>query len=87
MTNWILDSESTCHITPHVSGFIPGLSEDMDRHIEVLDGHHVTAKQNGQVQIKMWDDNGDTFIATLHNVLLAPDLWDRIFSIIILMNL
>ena len=35
----------------------------------------------------MCDDNGDTFIVTLHNVLLAPDLCDRLFSIITLMNL
>ena len=34
----------------------------------------------------MCDDNGKTFIATLYNVLLAPDLWDRLFSIITLMN-
>ena len=34
----------------------------------------------------MYDDNGDPFIATLHNVLLAPDLCNRLFSIIKLMN-
>ena len=51
-----------------------------------MDGHHVTAKQKGQVQIQMCDDNGKTFIATLYNVLLAPDLRDRLFSIITLMN-
>ena len=35
----------------------------------------------------MCNDNGDTFIATLHNVLLAPDLCNRLFSIITLINL
>ena len=34
----------------------------------------------------MCDDNGKTFIATLYNVLLAPDLCDGLFSIIMLMN-
>ena len=34
----------------------------------------------------MCDDNGNTSIATLHNVLLAPDICDRLFSIIALMN-
>ena len=34
----------------------------------------------------MCDDNGKTFIATLYNALLAPDLCDRLFSIITLMN-
>ena len=35
----------------------------------------------------MCDDNRDTFIATLRNIILAPDLCDRLFSIITLMNL
>ena len=34
----------------------------------------------------MCDNNGYPFIATLHNVLLAQDLCDRLFSIITLMN-
>ena len=34
----------------------------------------------------MLDDNRETFIVTLYNVLLAPDLCDRLFSIITLMN-
>ena len=44
-------------------------------------------KQKGQVQIKMCDDNGKSFIATLHSVLVAPDLCDGLFSIVMLMNL
>ena len=34
----------------------------------------------------MCDDNEDPFIATLHNVLLAPDLCNGLFSIITFMN-
>ena len=34
----------------------------------------------------MFDENRNTFVATLYNVLLALDLCDRLFSIIILMN-
>ena len=86
LTNWILDSGATCHMTPEVTDFIPGSLEDTDKYIEVADGHHVTAKQRGSVRIQMFDDNGETFIATLYNVLLAPDLCDRLFSIIFLMN-
>ena len=73
-------------MTPEVWGFIPGSLEDMDKYIEVADGHHVTAKQKGQVKIKMCDNNEYPFIATIRNVLLAPDLCDRLFSIITLMN-
>ena len=78
LTNWILDSGATCHMTPEVSDFIPGSLEDTDKFIEVADGHHVTAKQKGSVRIQMFDDNGETFIAALYNVLLAPDLCDRL---------
>ena len=44
LTNWILDSGGTCHMTPEVTDFIPGSLEDTDKFIEVADGHHVTAK-------------------------------------------
>ena len=86
LTNWILDPESMCHMTPEVSDFITGSLDDMDKHIEVADGHHITAKK-WQVRIKMCDNNGETFIAILHNIILAPDLCDRLFSIIKLVNL
>ena len=49
LTNLILDLGATCHMTPEVSGFIPGSLEDMDKYIEVADRHHVTEKQKGQV--------------------------------------
>ena len=74
-------------MTPQVSDFISGSLEDTDKHIEVADGHHVTKKQKGQVRIKMFNNDIDTFIATFHNVLLATDIRDRLFFIITLMNL
>ena len=55
--------------------------------MEVADRHHITAKQEGRVQIKMCDNKGDSFIETLHNILLATDLCDGLFYIITLMNL
>ena len=73
-TNWILDSGATYYMTPEVTDFIPGSLEDMDKYIEVADVHHVTAKQKLLTRIKMCDDNGKTFIATLYNVLLPRDL-------------
>ena len=73
-------------MTPEVQDFITGLLDNVDKYIEVADGHHVTETQKGQGQIKMCNDNGDTFIAILHNVLLAPDLCNRLFSIIMLLN-
>ena len=73
-------------MTPEVMDFISGSLEDTDKFIEVADRHHVTEKQKGSVQIHMCDDNRKKFIATLYNVLLAPDIYDRLFSIIKLMN-
>ena len=66
-------------MTPEVTDSITGSLEDTDKFIEVADGHHVTAKQKGSVPIQMCDDNGKTFVATLYNVLLAPDLCGRFF--------
>ena len=86
LKNWILDSGATCHMTTEVTDLIPGSLEDTDKFIEVADGHHVTAKQKGSVRIQICDDNGNKFVATLYNVLLAPELCDRLFSIITLMN-
>ena len=80
LTKWILDSGATCHMKPEVSDFVPGSLEDTDKYIEV------TVKQKGQVRIQMCDDNGKTFIATLYNILLAPELCDMLFPIITLMN-
>ena len=37
LTNWILDSGATYHMTPEVSDFIPGSLEDTDKFIEVSD--------------------------------------------------
>ena len=86
LTNLILDSGATLHMTPKVSDFIPGSLEDTDKYIEVADRHHVMAKQKCQVRIQMCDNNVKTFIATLHSVLLIPDLCNRLLSIITLMN-
>ena len=49
LNNWIVDSGATCHLTPEVTDFIPGSLEDTDKFIEVTDGNHVTAKQEGSV--------------------------------------
>ena len=87
LTNWILDSGVTCHTKPQISYFTPFSLEDRDKHIEVLYRHHATAKQKGQVQIKMCDNNGDNFITKLDNVLLAPDICNMLFLIITLMSL
>ena len=44
LSNRILDYGATCHMTPEVSDFITGSLEDTDKHIEVTERNHVTAK-------------------------------------------
>ena len=52
LTNWILDLGETCHMTPNVSDFIPGLLKDTKKYIEITDGHHVTAKKKVRDEYK-----------------------------------
>ena len=47
LTNWILDSCATCHMTPDIFYFIPGSFMETDKYIEVADGNFVTEKQTG----------------------------------------
>ena len=45
LTNWILYYGATCHMAPEVQDFIPVSLKDTDKHIEVVGGHQVMAKQ------------------------------------------
>ena len=47
LTNWILDSGATFHMTQYISGFILGSLVETDKYIEVVDEHFVTAKKRG----------------------------------------
>ena len=72
LTNWILDSGATFYRTPEISYFIPGSLVETDKYIEVADVNLVTAKQTGEIQMKICDDNGKPFISALYNELFAP---------------
>ena len=52
LTNCILDSGATCHMTPEVLNFITGSLEDTDKYIEVADGHHFVAKKKVKYEYK-----------------------------------
>ena len=86
LTNWILDSGAMCHMKPQVLDFIPCSLEETDKHNEVTEWNYVAVNQKGQVQIKTCNNNGNLSIVTFHSVLLAPDLCNRLFLIITLMN-
>ena len=42
----------------------------------------MSRQKKGQERINNYNNNGDPFIAKLHNILLEPDLRNRLFSII-----
>ena len=86
LTNCSLDSGATCHMKQNISNFTLGSLVETDKYIEVADRHFETSIKIGEFQIKMRDDNGKPFIATLYNVLLSPDLCVQLFSNIMLMN-
>ena len=50
LINWILESGVTCHMTPEISDFIPGLLAETDQYIEVADG--LFSKRNKQEKFK-----------------------------------
>ena len=64
LTNWILDSDETCHMTPEISDFILGLLVETDKYIKVEYGNFVTAKQTEKFQIKC--------MTIMENPLLIP---------------
>ena len=82
LTNYILDSGTTFHMTSEISDFMPGSLVETDKYVNVEYTYFGTSKQTGEVQIKMGDNNRKPFIATRYNVLFAIYLYNRLFSII-----
>ena len=54
LTNCILDSGETCHMTPDISDFILGSLVEIDKYIEVVFGHFFIPKQTGEYQINFY---------------------------------
>ena len=73
-------------MTTDISDFVPRSLVEMDICIEVADGNFVTVKQTGEAQINTRNYNVKPFIGVVYNVLFIPDLCDRVFFIITLMN-
>ena len=65
LTNCILYSDATCHMTPDISDFIPGSLVKTDKYIEIAKGPFFAYKQTGEFQMKICYDNGNPFIAVL----------------------
>ena len=56
---------------------------ETNKYIEVADGNFITSKETGEVQIKMRENNIETFIDTLYNAAMKGfPLSSRIFIFI-----
>ena len=53
MTNWILDSCATCHMTPYISDFVQVSLLEMDKFIKCLEENFVKAKNRGRANKNM----------------------------------
>ena len=74
LINWILDSGATCHMNQK---FRISFQDHQRIRINTLKLRtDITSRRNKKI----------FFIATLHSVLLSPDLCNRLFSIITLVN-
>ena len=86
LINWVLDSGATFHMIPEISYFVPVSLVGTDKYIEVANGGFSQLK-TGEFQIKNCDDNGKPLTSTLYVLLSSPDFCDKLFSIIVFMNL
>ena len=76
LTNWILDSGTTCHITPYISYCIPGSLMETDKYTEFTYGNFVTAKDTCYFKIKC--------VTTMENPSLInyiPCYWHQTYEI------
>ena len=69
-------------MTPDISDFILGSLVETDKYTKVPDENFFAAKQTGKFQIEICDRNGKPFIALLYNMILVPDLCDRLFPLL-----
>ena len=79
--DWIIDSGATCNICCNQSLF--NSIEDLDEALAVTlgDGKNIEAKQCGTVEVELKQIDGSYKPATLHDVLLVPQLSYNLLSV------
>ncbi len=80
LNNYLPDSGATQHMTPRLMD-LTNVVEGQGLGVEVADGHIIKCSTTGDVIIRMQDDNGSNFTATLKDVMYIPGLSRRLFSI------
>jgi transposase InsO family protein len=80
LNNYLPDSGATQHMTPRSADLI-NVVEGQNLGVEVADGHIIKCSTTGDVPIKMQDDDGEEFTATLKDIMYVPGLSRRLFSI------
>lgn len=83
---WIVDSGSSSHLTPHRYDFAEYIELKETRNISGVNGEVVAAVGVGKVQIPFKDIEGGEGIVTLTNVLHIPEARFRLISVSQLMK-
>lgn len=76
---WLLDLGTTSHFTPHFEDLINPIPCSI--FIQVADGSHLEATNEGTVELHFTSDQGIQTILRLSRVLCIPNLQTRLFSI------
>ena len=62
LLNWVMDSGTTCHMTPYKSDFENDSIKSIKQVVEVADGHNIPAEFSGTILIQTKNDAGERII-------------------------
>ena len=69
MSNWLIDSGASAHMTHFITDLIPETIYEIDKIVEVADGTETHSKRAGTTIINMLDDNGRKVKGTMDRVM------------------
>ena len=81
LSNWVMDSGATCHMTPYESDFEHNSVSHTQKGVEDADGHNVPANLSSTILIRTKNDAGENITICLIAVLCVPHLERHLFSL------
>ena len=86
LSNWVMDSGCTCHMTPFKSDFLHHTLVHENKIVEVADGNSIPATLSGTINLHVYTAKHEKLLLTLQNVLFVPTLSRRLFSLMSLIE-
>ena len=80
LENWVLDSGCTSHMTPFLSDFDRNSMTEVEKVIEVAEGHEIMCRSKGTISMTVYNDIGERIVLEIIDILYVPDLSRRLFS-------